>query len=201
MAHTLLGKVAWIARARVDRTRDFHATFSDNAACAQVSIDNNLTAPGEDSSNVIHADVLMVEPPDGAFETAAGGKGAKPEVPPPKAATAKERGGRGRPKAIDVAAAAAALEANEAGGESDNSTTEKGDLAGPKSDVAEPKEEEEENEKENQVTQPTHDFEIADKDNQVIFFKVFSCRILFLLLLTTSTSTCLKNSRQPGPTF
>ena len=118
----------------------------------------------------------MVEPPDGAFETAAGGsKGAKPEVPPPKAATAKERGGRGRPKAIDVAVAAAAIEANEAGGESDNSTTEKGDFEGPKSDVAEPKEEEEEeNEKENQVTQPTHDFYIADKDNQVILSKVFS---------------------------
>ena len=117
----------------------------------------------------------MVEPPDGAFETAAGSKAAKPEMPPPKAATAKERGSRGRPKAIDVAAEAAALEANEAGGESDNSTTEKGDFAGPKSDVAEPKEEEEEeNEKENQVTQPTHDFEIADKDNQVILSKVFS---------------------------
>ena len=24
-----------------------------------------MTAPGEDSSNIIHADVLMVEPPDG----------------------------------------------------------------------------------------------------------------------------------------
>ena len=117
----------------------------------------------------------MVEPPDGAFETAGGaGKGAKPEVPQTKAATAKERGSRGRPKAIDVAAEAAALEANEAGGESDNSTTEKGGFAGPKSDVAEPKEEEEENEKENQVTQPTQDFEVADKDNQVIFWKVFS---------------------------
>ena len=115
----------------------------------------------------------MVEPPDGAFETAAaGGKGAKPEVPQTKAATAKERGSRGRPKAIDVAVAAAAIEANEAGGESDNSTTEKNDYEGPKSDVAEPKEEED-NEKENQVTQPTHDFEIADKDNQVIFSEVF----------------------------
>lgn len=33
----------------------------------QVSIDNNLTAPGDDLSNVIHADVLFVEQPPGGF--------------------------------------------------------------------------------------------------------------------------------------
>ena len=80
-------------------------------------------------------------------------------------------------KAIDVAA----FEANE--GDFDNSTTEKsggededegGRRAGPKSEAEnsllaagasdEPKEE---NEKENQVTQPTDDFDVTDKDNQV----------------------------------
>ena len=58
---------------------------------SQVPIDNNLTAPGEDSSNVIHADVLMVEPPDGGFESARGNKTEGPKE-------------RGHPKAIDVEA-------------------------------------------------------------------------------------------------
>ena len=93
-------------------------------------------------------------------------------------------------KAIDVAA----FEANE--GDFDNSTTEKsggggededegGRRAGPKSEAEnsllaagasdEPKEE---NEKENQVTQPTDDFDVTDKDNQVgngSFSNMFGC--------------------------
>ena len=77
------------------------------------------------------------------------------------------------------------FEANE--GDFDNSTTEKGGggggededeggrRAGPKSEAensliatgAASDELKEENEKENQVTQPTDDFDVTDKDNQV----------------------------------
>ena len=143
---------------------------------SQVPIDNNLTAPGEDSSNVIHADVLLVEPPDGGFEVARGGK---PEAVKPTSTSSpagKER--QGHPKAIDVVAFKAIDD------DFDNSTTEKGGedggMRGPKAEAeksggvavdvviasgaSEPKEE---NEKENQVTQPTDDFDVTDKDNQV----------------------------------
>merc|ERR1719188_2154514 len=95
----------------------------------EVPIDNNLTAPGEDSSNIIHADVLMVEPPDGfgiarvKSEVARSTKRPRKDdhTASPTLTGDKVPHEHGRPKAIDVAAFAA---------ESANSSEEDGEDGG-----------------------------------------------------------------------